>query len=239
MPKGRLFYPFLTVQSIIIDPPGQKPLATILFLHGLGANGHDFEPIAKQLMPILPLRWVLPHAQSIPVTINGGMDLPAWYDLTDLSRPDGVDWDTVAATRTFVRNLVKIENERDPSLPVILGGFSQGGAISLHCGFDLPVPLKGIIALSSYLMAREGETGLPAAFDGKNAPPVFMGHGAWDDVVPMELAEMSRDILQNAGVALDWHTYPMPHSVCPQELQDLVFWLMRLFGVEFPKEAQK
>jgi phospholipase/carboxylesterase len=223
------------VESIIIDPPAQKPLATIIFLHGLGANGHDFEPIARQLMPILPLRWVLPNACSIPVTINGGMDLPAWYDLTDLNRADGVDWDTLAGTRQFVRNLLRIENERAPEIPLILGGFSQGGAVSLHCGFDAPVAVKGVIALSSYLMAKAGETGLPAALDAKDAPPVFMGHGMWDDVVPMELAEMSRDSLQKAGLKLDWHTYPMPHSVCPQELQDLVFWLMGLLGVEIQK----
>lgn len=211
----------------------------MIFLHGLGANGHDFEPIAQQLMPILPLRWVLPHAPSIPVTINGGMDLSAWYDLTDLTRADGVDWDTVAATRTFVRNLIKIENERDPSLPIILGGFSQGAAMSLHSGFDSPVPLKGIVALSSYLMAREGQTGLPVGFDAAKAPAVFMGHGEWDDVVPMELAERSRDTLRNAGLQPEWHTYPMPHSVCPQELQDLVFWLMTQLGIAFPiDEAQ-
>lgn len=233
-----LFYPFLGVESIIIDPPAKKPLATIIFLHGLGANGHDFEPIARQLMPILPLRWVLPNACSIPVTINGGMDLPAWYDLTDLNRADGVDWDTLAGTRQFVRNLLRIENERAPEIPLILGGFSQGGAVSLHCGFDAPVAVKGVIALSSYLMAKEGETGLPASFDAKDAPPVFMGHGSWDDVVPMPLAEASRGTLEKAGVNAAWHTYPMPHSVCPQELQDLVFWLMELLGVAVQKPQE-
>jgi len=188
-------------------------------------------------MPILPLRWVLPNACPIPVTINGGMDLPAWYDMTDLSRADGVDWDTVACSRLFVRNLVKLEGERAPEIPVILGGFSQGGAMALHCGFDAPVALRGIIVLSAYLMAKEGETGLPNAFDAKKAPPVFMGHGEWDDVVPPELAEASRETLIRAGVSLDWHGYPMPHSVCPQELQDLVFWLMARLGirVEEPK----
>jgi phospholipase/carboxylesterase len=220
------------VQSIIIDPPSRKPLATIIFLHGLGANGHDFEPIAKQLMPILPLRWVLPNACSIPVTINGGMELAAWYDMTDLTRADGVDWDTVACTRLFVRNLIKLENERAPEIPIILGGFSQGAAMSLHCGFDAPVALKGIAALSSYVMAKKSETGLPKALDGKTAPKVFMGHGQWDDVLPLELAEAGRDALVTAGVSVDWHTYPMPHSVCPQELQDLVLWLMALLDVK-------
>jgi phospholipase/carboxylesterase len=221
------------VQSIIVEPQNNiKPLATVVFLHGLGANGHDFEPIARQLMPVLPFRWVLPNAPSISVTINGGMDIPAWYDVTDLTRADGVDWASVSYTRQYVRNLLKIENARDQSMPLILGGFSQGGAVSLHTGFDSPVPLKGIVALSSYLMAGQGESGLPAGFDAKNAPPVFMGHGEWDDVLPPELAEASMRTMQNAGIIVEWHTYPMPHSVCPQELQDLVFWLMRLCGIK-------
>jgi phospholipase/carboxylesterase len=221
------------VQSIIVEPQGGvKPLATVVFLHGLGANGHDFEPIARQLMPVLPLRWVLPSAPSISVTINGGAEMPAWFDITDLAKADGVDWDSVAHTRQYVRNLLKIESARADDLPIILGGFSQGGAIALHAGFDAPVRLKGIVALSAYLMAKEGDRGLPAAFDAKSAPPLFMAHGEWDDVVPPELAEQSLASLRNAGVIVEWHTYPMPHSVCPQELQDLVFWLMRLCGIQ-------
>jgi phospholipase/carboxylesterase len=222
----------MTVQSIIVEPRGVAPIATVIFLHGLGANGHDFEPIARQLMPILPLRWVLPSAPSISVTINGGMEMPAWYDMTDLSRADGADWTSVDHTRQFVHNLLRIERERAPELPIILGGFSQGGAMTLCCGFDSPVPLKGLVALSSYLMAKPGQNGLPAGFDGKLAPPVFMGHGEWDDVVPPELAEASMHTLMTAGVIVEWHTYPMPHSVCPQQLQDLVLWLMALLGVE-------
>jgi len=221
------------VQSIIVEPAdGVKPLATVVFLHGLGANGYDFEPIARQLMPVLPLRWVLPSAPSISVTLNGGVEMPAWYDITDLTKADGVDWDSVAHSRQYVRNLLKIERTRAPDLPLILGGFSQGGAVSLNAGFDSPARLKGIIALSAYLIAKEGESGLPSGLDAKNAPPVFMGHGEWDDVLPIELAERSMTIMRDAGIATEWHTYPMPHSVCPQELQDLVFWLMRLCGIQ-------
>ncbi|MFA5257903.1 MAG: hypothetical protein WC360_07125, partial [Opitutales bacterium] len=139
---------------IVTPPPGTNPIATVLFLHGLGANGHDFEPIARQLLPILPMRWILPHAPSIPVTINGGMSMPAWYDITDLGRPDGVDWGSVARTREFVRDMLRLEHVRAPEIPLILGGFSQGAAIALHTAFDAPVPLKGVIALSGYLMAK-------------------------------------------------------------------------------------
>jgi phospholipase/carboxylesterase len=183
-------------------------------------------------MPVLPLRWVLPSAPSISVTLNGGGEIPAWYDITDLTKADGVEWDSVAHARQYVRNLLKIEQTRAPEIPLILGGFSQGGAISLHAGFDSPVRLKGIIALSSYLLARVGESGLPEEFDAKSAAPVFMGHGEWDDVLPLELAESSMKTLRDAGAIVEWHTYPMPHSVCPQELQDLVFWLMRLCGIQ-------
>jgi phospholipase/carboxylesterase len=226
-----LFDPLPSVQSIIVEPEGTKPVATIVFLHGLGASAHDFEPVAHQLLPILPLRWVLPNAPSLPVTLMGGTEMAAWYDITDLTRADGVDWDSVKFTREYVRNLLRIEHENLPDVPLILGGFSQGGSIALHCGLDSPVPLKGVVALSSYLLAHEGDSGLPSGFDASTAPQVFMGHGEWDDVVPPELADIARQTLQNAGVNLEWHTYPMPHSVCPQELQDLVFWLMSLMGI--------
>jgi phospholipase/carboxylesterase len=232
----RLFYPFSRVQTVILDPPAGKPLATMIFFHGLGTNGHDFEPVARQLMPILPMRWVLPSANEIPVDLNAGQPIAAWYDLNDLTRADGVDWATVAVTRTFVRNLVAIEHERAPELPILLGGFSQGASISLHCGFDAPAAIKGIAALSGYVLAKSGESGLPANLDAAKVPAVFMGHGQWDDVVPLELAESSRDILLQAGVKVDWHTYPMPHSVCPQELQDLVFWLMTLLGIRLEEK---
>lgn len=220
------------MERIIVEPQDRAPLATIVFLHGLGANGHDFEPIAQQLLPILPLRWVLPSAPEIPVTINNGMRMPAWYDITDITRAEGVDWESVAKTKEFVRCLVEAEHLQSPGNPLFLGGFSQGGAISLHTGFDSPVPLAGIIAMSSYLMARQGDNGLPSGLDVTCAPKIFMGHGTWDDVVPPELAEQSHQILQKAGIDVEWHTYPMPHSVCPQELQDLVFWLMARLNIQ-------
>jgi phospholipase/carboxylesterase len=219
------------MKSIVVEPKGVQPLASVIFLHGLGANGHDFEPVARQLMPVLPLRWILPNAEPIPVTINGGMEMPAWYDLTDLSKSDGADFLSAGHSRDYAHELIALEHRRDENLPIVLGGFSQGGAIALFSGFDSPVPLKGLIALSSYLLAREGESGLPADFDGAKAPPVFMGHGEWDDVVPPELAEASHATLVAAGVNVEWHTYPMPHSVCPQQLQDMVFWLMRVLGI--------
>jgi len=178
------------------------------------------------------MRWVLPHAQEIPVTINGGMSMPAWYDITDLSRSNGVDWDSVTTTREYVRKLLLAEHERAPDLPIFLGGFSQGAAISLHTGFDSPVRLKGIIALSGYLLAQEGENGLPEGLDAPTAPSIFMGHGTWDDVVPPELAESSHNAMKNAALDIEWQTYPMPHSVCPRELQDLVFWLMKQLGIK-------
>ncbi len=220
------------VKSVIVEPTGTAPLAVIVFLHGLGANGHDFEPIARQLLPVLPMRWVLPHAPSMPVTINGGMPMPAWYDLTDLSRADGVDWQSVERTKIYIRSLLEEEQARNPGLPIFLGGFSQGAAISLHCGYDAPVPIKGIVALSGYLLAKSGQSGLPAQLAPETAPALFMGHGDWDDVVPPALASNSRDVIREAGLDIEWHNYPMPHSVSPRELQDLVFWLMRQLGIQ-------
>lgn len=204
----------------------------MIFLHGLGANGHDFEPIARQLQPVLPMRWVLPHAPQMPVTINGGMPMPAWYDITDLSRANGVDWDSVERTREFVRKTIVEEHARNPQLPIFLGGFSQGAAITLGTGYDAPVPLKGLVALSGYLIAEDGKNGLPEGLKAEDAPPVFMGHGDWDDVVPPELATQSCKAMTEAGLHVEWHNYPMPHSVCPRELQDLVFWMMKQLGIK-------
>ncbi len=208
---------------LTIDPPGRS-LGTIVFLHGLGANGYDFEPVAQQLMPVLPMRWVLPHAPEIPVTINAGYRMPAWYDITSLERADGVEWGSVARTREAVRALLEEESARAPSR-LLLGGFSQGGAIALHCAFDAPVPLHGIVALSTYLLCENGSSGLPAGLDAASAPPVFMAHGTYDPTVPPELAERGRDALRAAGISLEWRTYPMGHSLCPREAQDLVTWL--------------
>lgn len=214
------------MDSVIVEPAGGSPY-TLVFLHGLGADGHDFEPVARQLMPVLPMRWVLPHAPIMPVTINGGYRMRAWYDITSLDRADGVDWDTVAATREAVCALLQEEAARGPQR-LLLGGFSQGGAISLHCGFDSPVPLAGIVALSTYLLARDGQTGLPAGLDTATAPQVFMAHGTMDPVVPPEMAVRGRDAMQAAGLRVDWRTYPMAHSLCPREAQDLLGWLRGL-----------
>lgn len=248
------------MKSIVVEPKGVKPLASVIFLHGLGGNGQDFEPIALQLMPVLPLRWILPNAEAIPRTINDGndklddyrsakalkrarkndvyippihMEMPAcWYDFTDLSRSDGADFLSAGHTRDYVHELIALEHKRDESIPLLLGGFSLGGVITLFSGYNSPVPLKGMIALSAYLLAKEGESGLPADFDPAKAPPLFMGHGKLDYVISPEQADSSRIRLQEVGVNVEWHTYEMPHCIIQQELNDLVFWLMRLLGVE-------
>jgi len=212
----------LQMEHVLVEPRNSKPLANVIFLHGLGASGHDFEPVAPQLQDVLPMRWVLPHAPEMPVTINGGYRMPAWYDLTDLQRRDGVDWATVEKTANAIRGLLIAERDAHPDMPLILGGFSQGAAISLLVGLDSPVPLAGVVSLSGYLLARDGVGLLEAS---KGFPPVFMGHGAWDDVVPAELALTSLNELNGIGVGVEWHSYPMMHSVCPREIDDLQRWM--------------
>jgi phospholipase/carboxylesterase len=167
----------------------------------------------------------------MPVTINSGMAMPAWYDMLDLDSAGSVDWATVAASRAQIEALIKAEHERAPLTPLFLGGFSQGAAMSLHTGLGTKVPLAGVIALSGYLLAKDGETGLPAGFSQLSAPPVFMGHGTWDDVLPIELSETARQVMHKAGMRIEWHSYPMPHSVSPRELQDLVYWFMNALGL--------
>lgn len=204
-----------------------ESLGTLVFLHGLGANGHDFEPVARQLMPLLPFRWVLPHAPDLPVTINNGWRMPAWYDITSLDRADGVDWDTVKNSCTFLHGLLQQEAALKPR-KLLVGGFSQGGAVSLASAFDAPVAIDGVIALSTYLLRKGGASGLPEQLKPDQAPSVFMAHGTQDQILPLELARQGAQALRDAGIDLEWHEYPMPHSVCPKELQDLAQWLVRI-----------
>lgn len=216
------------MDPLILEPQqGVETLGTLIFLHGLGANGHDFEPVARQLMPQLPFRWVLPHAPTLPVTINNGWRMPAWYDITSLDRADGVDWNTVSDSRSFLHELLEAEASRNPR-KLLVGGFSQGGAIALASSFDAPVAVDGVIALSTYLLRQAEESGLPATLDTDRVPSVFMAHGTEDQILPLELARQSAQVLRDAGINLEWHEYPMPHSVCPKELQDLAQWLLRL-----------
>ncbi|MGY0504820.1 alpha/beta hydrolase [Luteimonas sp. e5] len=207
------------------------PRWSVIWLHGLGADGNDFVPIVPELVrPDWPaLRFVFPHAPTRAVTINGGMRMRAWYDIRDLDMSNRADAEGVAESVAQVEALIAREGERGvPASQVILAGFSQGGAITLAAGSRRTQPLAGLVALSTYLPLGPGMlAGLEAA---AATQPLFMAHGTHDPVVPYTAGKRSRDALRDAGFAVDWHAYPMAHQVCAEEIADLAAWMGQRFG---------
>jgi phospholipase/carboxylesterase len=204
-----------------------SPSASVVWLHGLGADGNDFVPIVPELgVDDLSLRFVFPHAPTRPVTINGGMVMRAWYDISDQAiRVE--DEKSVRASQQQVEALIQREKARGSSR-VVLAGFSQGGAIALHTGLRQPQKLAGILALSCYLpLASHIEAEMTDAGKGTS---IFMGHGVSDPVVQHVRAVESRDRLEDLGCKIEWHEYPMPHSVCMEEVRDIGEWLRRVLG---------
>lgn len=202
------------------------PRCSIIWLHGLGADGNDFAPIVPELVaPHWPaLRFVFPHAPVRPVTVNGGMPMRAWYDIAGTAIADRQDADGIRASIAEVDALIAREAERGvPPSRIVLAGFSQGGAIALAGGLRHAAQLAGIVALSSYLPLHEQ---LAAERSTANdAVPIFQAHGRADPVVPLALGTMSRDWLAALGYRIDWHEYPMGHQVCAEEITDLRDWL--------------
>jgi phospholipase/carboxylesterase len=205
---------------------GPDPTFTIIWMHGLGADGHDFEPLVPELIDrSLPaLRFVFPHAPVRPVTINNGYAMRAWYDIIGIDRRSAEDFAGIKASAGGITALIERENERGIATSrVALAGFSQGGALALFTGTRHPAKLAGIIALSCYLpLAGQLEAERSAA---NEATPIFMAHGTQDPVVPYELGDESRRLLATAGYPVEWHSYPMPHSLCEPEVRDLRAWL--------------
>ena len=212
------------LERVIVDPPG-TPDAAVVWLHGLGADGHDFPPIVTELG--LPedhgVRFVFPHASPIPVTINGGMVMRAWYDILTLDLERRADEEGVQRSATQAADLIAHERAQGiPSERIVLAGFSQGGAIALHQGLRHPEPLAGIIALSTYLPVDVAEADLsPSA----RATPVFQAHGSMDPMVQLQRGEGARSRLAELDIQVDWHEYPMMHQVCMEEIVDLGAWL--------------
>ena len=218
------------LDAVEINPPG-SPRGCIIWLHGLGADGHDFEPLIPQLGLVddLGVRVVLPHAPHRPVTINSGMVMPAWYDIraTDFSR--GEDSEGIRESEQQLQALIRREVDNGiPPERIVLAGFSQGGAIVLHTGLRYPQPLAGILALSSYLPLAGTLAAEAAAANSK--VPIMMAHGTQDPVVPVILALQSRDRLEQLGYRVNWHGYPMQHALCPEEIGELRDWLQRRLG---------
>ena len=204
---------------------------SIIWLHGLGANGHDFEPIVPELNlpPAIKLRFVFPHAPQQPVTINSGVVMPAWYDIVSPELDHREDETGIRRSQQHIDALIQRENVRGVATEnIIIAGFSQGGAIALHTGLRYPQRLAGILALSTYLPLVQ--TVRQEVSKINQDLPIFMAHGSHDPIVPLRLGDDSRHYLEQFGYQPEWKTYFMEHSVCPDEIRDISQWLFRLLA---------
>jgi len=220
-----------SLETVTVET-GPNPTFSIIWMHGLGADGHDFEPLVPELLDdgMPSLRFIFPHAPVRPVTINNGYQMRAWYDIIGIDRRSAEDFAGIAASAQAVTGLIKVENESGvPTERIAIAGFSQGGAMALHIATRYPEKLACVIALSCYLpQSRELTT---ARSPANQTTPIFMAHGTQDPVVPYPLGEESRQLLQAAGYPVEWHSYPMPHSLCEPEVADLRAFLAR--GLQF------
>jgi phospholipase/carboxylesterase len=211
---------------------GPSPRWSVVWLHGLGADGHDFEPIVPELVrPHWPaLRFVFPHAPVRAVTINAGTRMRAWYDIADVDLANRADSAGVEASLAQVGALLDREHARGiPAARTFLAGFSQGGAITLAAALRRREPLAGLVGLSAYL-PMTAEAAAASLQPGASSQPVFMAHGRVDPVVPLGAGQWSADVLRRSGFQVDWRDYPMPHSVCAEELGDLGDWFEARFA---------
>jgi phospholipase/carboxylesterase len=205
-----------------------NPVASVIWLHGLGADGNDFVPIVRELdLSGCPaIRFVFPHAPTMPVTINNGYVMRAWYDIlgTDIARRE--DEAGLRKSQVLVEQLIAQEKARGIAADrIVLAGFSQGCAMTLQTGLRHPEKLAGLLCLSGYLPIHAT---VPDERHGANHDtPIFLAHGRGDPVIPMDRAEKSRDMLLALGYKVEWHEYMMPHSVCAEELDDISAWLKR------------
>jgi phospholipase/carboxylesterase len=210
--------------STIILQTGKQARHSIIWLHGLGADGQDFVPIADELKLPVAVRYIFPHAPMRPVTINGGFVMRAWYDIAGQSMDAQQDTAGIRASQSLVDILIAQEVAHGIAPHnIFLAGFSQGGAIALHTALRQTAPLGGVLALSSYLPLAE--TAPRELLEQTKSTPVFMAHGRSDPIVPYALGAASRDALLKFGYAVEWHEYAMQHSVCGEELGDIAAWL--------------
>jgi len=220
----------MSIADAVYVVPDIPASASIIWLHGLGADGHDFEPVIEALgLGARGIRAVLPHAPERPVTINGGYVMRAWYDVCspDLTREQ--DAEGIGASAALVQQ--RIEQEMDLGIApgrIVLAGFSQGGAVVIHAGLRYPRPLAGVIALSAYLPLAEQAAA--QAHEANQSTPIFMAHGISDPLIPLAQGEHSANRLKDLGYAVEFRRYAMPHSVCPQEVEDIGRWLHKVLG---------
>ena len=217
-----------SLDSLVIET-GPEPQASVIWLHGLGANGHDFEPVVPELAfaKKRPVRFIFPHAPDLPVTINGGMRMPAWYDILAMSINREVDEKQLRVSADAVRELVEQEIERGvPSDKILVGGFSQGGAVAYEMALSFEQPLAGLFALSTYYATA----GSVHRSEANRNLPVFVAHGTRDPMVPEALGQQAVEILQQQGYQPEYHRYGMEHSLCLEEVRDLDAFCQRCLG---------
>lgn len=217
----------------VIREPKEPATACVIWLHGLGADGHDFAALLPQLRlpPDHRIRFIFPHAPTRPITLNGGMEMPGWYDIYGLDRNSKQDETGIRETTERVHALIAEQIAQGiASENIMLAGFSQGGAIALFAGLTCPKKLGGIMALSTYLpiatvFARERHA-------HNHSTPVLLIHGTQDYVVPLAFAEIAKELLTEYRYPLTWQTYPMAHSVCPDEILLIHQWILKQLKVE-------
>ncbi len=216
------------IPYIVIDPQ-VKPKGCIIWLHGLGADGHDFEPIVPQLnLPeALGMRFIFPHAPVRPVTLNQGYPMPAWYDIIDLTPEGREDAAGLDSSGKSISDIIHQQIAQGiESSNIILAGFSQGAALALYTGLRYPLALGGIIALSGYL--PQAQSLKQEACEANSSIPIFMAHGNMDPVVNIEFGQDSAKRLEHLGYPVSWKTYPMEHCLCAEQLKDLREWLVKV-----------
>ena len=216
----------------VIERGASSAEASVIWMHGLGASGHDFEPIVPQLgLPeAAAVRFIFPHAPEQPVTLNGGLSMPAWYDVYGLTA--GTPQASAGLDRAagWINALIEREIARGvPAARIVLAGFSQGGAVALHTGLRYRDGLAGIMGLSTYLPARDqlAQAGTAA----NRQTPIFLAHGHHDAVLAFDLGVASRQALEAHGYVVEWHEYPMEHQVCLEEVQVIGVWLTRVLAL--------
>jgi len=219
-----------TLLDCVEIEPSEAARCSVIWLHGLGASGHDFEPVVPHLgVDELALRFVFPHAPKRAVTINGGFIMPAWYDIRVMSLSRDVDEQGVRDSARQVSELIQRENERGiPTEKIVIAGFSQGGALALHVGLRHPERLAGIVALSTYLVCDESLEDERAEKNEKT--PIFQAHGSRDPMVKPAAGQLAYDRLNSLGYSMEFKSYPMGHEVCPQEIIDIGAALRRMLG---------
>ena len=225
----------MTATPPVIIETGPDPIGTVIWLHGLGADGHDFEPIVPELrLPgELPLRFVFPHAPIRPVTVNGGMEMRAWYDILSLDAAGRSEESSVRESAATLLELIEAEVARGvPSERIVLAGFSQGGAVAMHAGLRYPKPVAGLMLLSTYVPVPTAFAAEVTESDASQprSVPIFMAHGSFDPMLPLALGQESAAMIRSAGFTIDWREYPMAHGVCPQEIADIRDFLLEVYS---------